>query len=117
MHQRHFGDPIPGKVEGLLHPNRRPTRLRHPAPPKERHLRVQRTATVAYGARGAFIYRTFTGGFPCTNTAFGSDPLAGVGKSCSPHPVAVAPASAPGELVTEAFDALVRSLMTGLRPV
>jgi len=38
--------------------------------------------TVAYGARGAFIYRTFTGGTPCTNTAFGADPLSGVGKSC-----------------------------------
>ncbi|MHA6765476.1 alpha-L-rhamnosidase-related protein [Streptacidiphilus sp. PAMC 29251] len=39
--------------------------------------------TVAYGADGDFLYRTFTGGAPCTNAAFGnSDPIFGVAKSC-----------------------------------
>jgi hypothetical protein len=38
--------------------------------------------TVAYGARGAFVYRTFTDGAACTTAAFGADPLAGVSKSC-----------------------------------
>ncbi|HEY1486249.1 MAG TPA: hypothetical protein VGF84_09095, partial [Micromonosporaceae bacterium] len=38
--------------------------------------------TVAYGADGDFIYRTFTGGATCTNAAFGTDPLANVAKSC-----------------------------------
>ncbi|MFC1418050.1 alpha-L-rhamnosidase-related protein [Streptacidiphilus cavernicola] len=38
--------------------------------------------TVAYGADGDFLYRTFTGGASCTSTAFGSDPLYGVAKSC-----------------------------------
>jgi hypothetical protein len=37
---------------------------------------------VAYGARGAFVYRTFTGGTPCTTAAFGTDPLNGIAKSC-----------------------------------
>jgi hypothetical protein len=38
--------------------------------------------TVAYGARGAFVYRTFTGGTPCTTAAFATDPLNGISKSC-----------------------------------
>jgi hypothetical protein len=37
---------------------------------------------VAYGTRGAFVYRTFTDGTPCTNPAFGTDPVNGVLKSC-----------------------------------
>jgi hypothetical protein len=38
--------------------------------------------TVAYGARGVFTYRTFTGGASCTSASFGGDPLPGVVKSC-----------------------------------
>jgi hypothetical protein len=38
--------------------------------------------TVAYGADGDYVYRTFTGGTACTNTAFGTDPLYNVAKSC-----------------------------------
>ncbi|MFC1434032.1 trehalase family glycosidase [Streptacidiphilus sp. N1-3] len=38
--------------------------------------------TVAYGADGDYLYRTFAGGAACTNTAFGNDPLPGVAKSC-----------------------------------
>ncbi|WP_405591427.1 MGH1-like glycoside hydrolase domain-containing protein [Streptomyces sp. NBC_01190] len=38
--------------------------------------------TVAYGAGGDYLYATFTSGAPCTNTAFGGDPIAGVAKSC-----------------------------------
>jgi hypothetical protein len=40
------------------------------------------TQTVAYGARGVFLYKTFTGSAACTTAAFGSDPLFGVAKSC-----------------------------------
>jgi hypothetical protein len=40
-------------------------------------------ATVAYGADGDFVYRTFTGGTPCTTAAFGgTDPLFNVAKAC-----------------------------------
>ena len=39
--------------------------------------------TVAYGANGAFLYKTFVGGTACTVAAFGADPLFGVAKSCS----------------------------------
>lgn len=38
--------------------------------------------TVAYGAAGKFIYKSFTNGTPCTVAAFGADPIAGVAKSC-----------------------------------
>jgi hypothetical protein len=38
--------------------------------------------TVAYGARGSYAFRTFTGGAACTTAAFGSDPIDGVQKSC-----------------------------------
>jgi hypothetical protein len=40
------------------------------------------TQTVAFGARGKYLFRSFTGNTPCTTAAFGSDPLAGVQKSC-----------------------------------
>jgi hypothetical protein len=38
--------------------------------------------TVAYGADGDYVYGTFTGGAACTNTAFGTDPIPNVPKSC-----------------------------------
>ena len=38
--------------------------------------------TVAFGADGEFLYRTFNGGVDCANTAFGQDPIYGVAKSC-----------------------------------
>ncbi|MBB5867833.1 hypothetical protein F4553_001212 [Allocatelliglobosispora scoriae] len=38
--------------------------------------------TVAYGAAGRFVYRSFTGGTPCAITVFGTDPIYGVAKNC-----------------------------------
>jgi len=38
--------------------------------------------TVAFGARGKYLFRSFTGTAACTADAFGSDPLFGVQKSC-----------------------------------
>jgi hypothetical protein len=42
----------------------------------------QGTQTVAYGADGDFVYRTLTGGTPCTNAAFGVDPAVNIAKGC-----------------------------------
>lgn len=42
----------------------------------------QGTQTVAYGAAGDFVYKTLTGGTPCTNGAFGLDPAANIVKGC-----------------------------------
>ncbi|QHW30460.1 DNRLRE domain-containing protein [Paenibacillus rhizovicinus] len=39
------------------------------------------SASVAYGANGAFNYLTLTAGTPCTNAVFG-DPLVGTAKAC-----------------------------------
>jgi hypothetical protein len=38
--------------------------------------------TVAFGAAGSYVYRTFSGPTPCTVQAFGSDPLYGTAKNC-----------------------------------
>jgi hypothetical protein len=38
--------------------------------------------TVAFGAAGSYVYRTFSGPAPCTVQAFGSDPLNGTVKAC-----------------------------------
>ena len=38
--------------------------------------------TVAFGADGDYLYKTFTGGVSCTNTAFGNDPIYDVAKAC-----------------------------------
>ncbi|WUH87813.1 serine/threonine protein kinase [Amycolatopsis sp. NBC_00438] len=38
--------------------------------------------TVAFGANGTYLYRTFSGGTPCTASVFGADPLANVPKFC-----------------------------------
>lgn len=40
------------------------------------------TQTVAFGAGGEYIYKSFTGSTPCTVTAFGTDPAFNVVKSC-----------------------------------
>jgi hypothetical protein len=40
------------------------------------------TAQVAFGAGASFAYKTFTGGTPCNNNAFGGDPDVYVAKSC-----------------------------------
>ena len=40
------------------------------------------TTEVRYGASGAYVYKTLTGGTPCSNAVFG-DPAPGVAKSCA----------------------------------
>jgi alpha-L-rhamnosidase-like protein len=76
------GDPIPGESKACY--------TREGSPPGYPSVCAGEGAacgftglrTVAYGARGAFVYRSFTGGTPCTTTAFDVDPLNGVAKSC-----------------------------------
>jgi hypothetical protein len=48
----------------------------------ERHVQFQRHATGALRcANGSYVYKTLTGGTPCTNAVFG-DPIYGVVKQC-----------------------------------
>jgi Bacterial alpha-L-rhamnosidase 6 hairpin glycosidase domain len=76
------GDPIAGEVKACY------TRLANPPGYSTSCAAETGTCaftgqkTVAYGARGSFVYKTFTGGATCTNLAFGADPLYGVAKSC-----------------------------------
>lgn len=43
---------------------------------------ISGTRTIAYGADGDFVYQTVTGQTPCTNAAFGADPLPNAPKAC-----------------------------------
>src|SRR5258706_16345383 len=59
----------------------RPVRL-HLLRQRKRHLRsFSGTASVAYGANGAFNYKTATGSIACNNATFG-DPIFGTVKAC-----------------------------------
>lgn len=40
------------------------------------------TQAVAFGRNGSYVYGTFAGHAPCTEAAFGADPVFGVVKSC-----------------------------------
>src|SRR5207302_4423903 len=40
------------------------------------------TRTVAFGANGIFVYKTFTNGVRCLSDNFGGDPLPHVTKAC-----------------------------------
>ena len=40
------------------------------------------TTEVRYGGNGIYVYKTLTGGTPCTNAVFG-DPAPGIAKSCA----------------------------------
>jgi len=76
------GDPIPGEAKACY--------TRSGSPPGYSTLCAGEGGacgftgqrTVAYGARGAFRYRSFTGGTPCVTSAFGADPVHGVAKAC-----------------------------------
>lgn len=45
---------------------------------------LTRPGVVRYGAQDSYIYRSFEPGtYSCSNSAWGNDPIGGVGKSCS----------------------------------
>jgi hypothetical protein len=78
-----FGsDPIPGESKACYTRDGSPPGYSTACASEGGNCTFTGQRTVAYGARGAFIYRPFTGGTPCTTTAFGTDPLNGVVKSC-----------------------------------
>jgi hypothetical protein len=76
-----FVDPVPGEAKACY------TRTTAPGFPtgcagENGTCAISGTRTVAYGARGAYVYRTFTGSTACSTAAFGADPLRGVVKAC-----------------------------------
>jgi hypothetical protein len=76
------GDPIPGEAKACYTRDGSPPGYATSCAGEGAACGFAGQRTVAYGARGAFVYHTFTGGTPCTTTAFGTDPLNGVAKSC-----------------------------------
>jgi hypothetical protein len=76
------GDPIPGEAKACYTRDGSPPGYATSCAGEGATCGFAGQRTVAYGARGAFVYHTFTGGTPCTTTAFGTDPLNGVAKSC-----------------------------------
>jgi Bacterial alpha-L-rhamnosidase 6 hairpin glycosidase domain/Bacterial alpha-L-rhamnosidase C-terminal domain len=77
-----FGDPIVNTVKACYTRTGGPSGYGTTCAAENGTCTFSGTQTVAYGARGTYIFRTFTSNTPCTTAAFGSDPLFGVQKSC-----------------------------------
>jgi hypothetical protein len=77
-----FGDPINGEAKACYTRSGNPPGYGTTCASEGGPCAFTGMQTVAYGARGVFLYRSFTGGAACTSTTFGSDPLPGVAKSC-----------------------------------
>jgi hypothetical protein len=76
------GDPVPGEAKACYTRSGNPPGYSTSCAAEGATCGFTGQRTVAYGARGAFVYRTFTGGSACTTAAFGADPVAGASKSC-----------------------------------
>ena len=76
------GDPVPGEAKACYTRNDNPPGFGTTCAAENGTCTFSGAQTVAYGARGAFVYQTFTGSAACTTAAFGTDPLPGAGKSC-----------------------------------
>ncbi|MEU9446221.1 alpha-L-rhamnosidase [Streptomyces sp. NPDC048304] len=77
-----FGDPIPGESKACYTATGGPAGYVTTCSDEAGTCAFSGQQTVAYGARGSFVYKSFTGGTVCTTEAFGTDPLPGVRKSC-----------------------------------
>jgi hypothetical protein len=76
------GDPVPGEAKACYTRAGNPPGYGTTCAAEGATCAFSGQRTVAFGARGAFAYRTFTGGVACTTGAIGTDPLAGAAKSC-----------------------------------
>ncbi|HEV7978653.1 MGH1-like glycoside hydrolase domain-containing protein [Amycolatopsis sp.] len=76
------GDPVPGESKACYTREGSPPGYSTSCAGEGATCGFTGRRTVAYGARGAYVYRSFTGGAACTTAAFGSDPVSGVPKSC-----------------------------------
>ncbi|WP_326758500.1 trehalase family glycosidase [Streptomyces phaeochromogenes] len=77
-----FGDPISGESKSCYTATGGPPGYATACSAEGGACAFSGQRTVAYGARGSFLYKSFTGGTGCTTAAFGTDPLPGVSKSC-----------------------------------
>ncbi|MER6960122.1 alpha-L-rhamnosidase [Streptomyces sp. NPDC000618] len=77
-----FGDPIPGESKACYTATGGPAGYVTVCSAEGGTCSFSGQRTVAYGARGRFLYKSFTGGAGCTTAAFGTDPLPDVSKAC-----------------------------------
>jgi hypothetical protein len=77
-----FGDPIPNTVKACYTRTGGPSGYNTTCAAENGTCTFSGLQTVAFGARGSYVFRSFTGNTTCTTAAFGSDPLLGVQKSC-----------------------------------
>ncbi|MET9412305.1 alpha-L-rhamnosidase [Streptomyces sp. NPDC002935] len=77
-----FGDPIPGESKSCYTATGGPAGYATACTEEGGTCAFSGQRTVAFGARGSFVYKAFTGGTGCTASAFGTDPLTGVRKAC-----------------------------------
>ena len=77
-----FGDPIPGESKACYTATGGPAGYATACSDEAATCAFSGQRTVAYGARGSFVYKSFTGGTGCTTAAFATDPLPGVRKGC-----------------------------------
>ncbi|MFE9880338.1 alpha-L-rhamnosidase [Streptomyces sp. NPDC005784] len=77
-----FGDSIPGESKTCYAATGGPPGYATACADEGGTCAFSRQRTVAYGARGSFVYKAFTGGTACTSSTFGTDPLADVRKAC-----------------------------------
>jgi len=77
-----FGDPIPNTVKACYTRTGGPVGYGTTCAVESGTCTFGGAQTVAFGARGRYVFRSFTASAACTTAAFGSDPLFGVQKSC-----------------------------------
>ncbi len=77
-----FGDPISGESKACYTATGGPAGYATNCAAEGGTCGFSGQQTVAYGARGRFLYKAFSGGAACATAAFGTDPLPGVSKSC-----------------------------------
>ena len=77
-----FGDPISGESKACYSATGGPVGYATNCSAEGGTCAFSGQQTVAYGARGRFLYKAFSGGASCTTAAFGTDPLPNVSKSC-----------------------------------
>ncbi|MFJ2264492.1 hypothetical protein ACIOKD_40540 [Streptomyces sp. NPDC087844] len=78
-----FGDPIPGESKSCYTATGGPVGYSTACSDEGGTCAFTGQRTVAYGARGNFVYESFTGSASCTAAAVGgTDPLPGVRKAC-----------------------------------
>ena len=77
-----FGDPIANTVKACYTRTGGPSGYGTMCAAENGTCTFSGQQTVAFGARGRYVFRSFTGNAACTPAAFGNDPLFGVPKSC-----------------------------------